>query len=144
MARVSIYLNFKGKTEEAFNFYKDVFESKFDGEITYMRDVPADASSPELSEEEKGMVMHVSLPILGGLMLMGTDVPDYMGDVKFGNNIYINLEPDTRAETDKLFSKLSEGGEVEMDLQEMFWGDYFGSAVDKYGVRWMFNCSEKV
>ena len=77
-------------------------------------------------------------------MLMGTDAPESMGfKVNFGNNVYINLEPDTRTEVDKLFKALSEGGKVEMDPQEMFWGDYFGSLKDKFGVQWMFNCRSK-
>jgi PhnB protein len=63
--------------------------------------------------------------------------------VNIGNNIFINLEPDTRAEADQLFAKLSQGGKVGMQLQEMFWGGYFGSCTDKYGVQWMFNCSGK-
>jgi PhnB protein len=75
---------------------------------------------------------------------MGTDAPESMGfHVREGNNVYINLEPDTRAETDRLFKGLSEGGTVEMELQEMFWGDYFGSCKDKFGVQWMFACSSK-
>ena len=75
---------------------------------------------------------------------MGTDAPESMGfKVSCGNNIYINLEPDTRAETERLFKALSAGGKVEMVLQEMFWGDYFGSCTDKYGVQWMFNCASK-
>ena len=91
------------------------------------------------------LVMHVELKILGGHALMGTDAPDSMGfKVAMGNNIYINLEPDTRGETDRLFAALSAGGKVEMQLQEMFWGDYFGSCTDKYGVQWMFNCSSKL
>jgi PhnB protein len=60
-----------------------------------------------------------------------------------GNNVYINLEPDTRAETDRLFQALSEGGTVEMALQEMFWGDYFGRLKDRFGTQWMFNCRSK-
>ncbi len=84
------------------------------------------------------------LPILGGHMLMGTDAPESMGfKVNFGNNVYLNLEPDTRAETDNLFAELSAGGNVEMQLQEMFWGDYFGSCKDKFGIQWMFNCVSK-
>ena len=59
------------------------------------------------------------------------------------NNVYINLEPDTREETRWLFTALSEEGKVEMELQEMFWGDYYGSCRDKFGVQWMFNCAEK-
>jgi PhnB protein len=53
---------------------------------------------------------------------------------KFGNNSFINLEPDTRVETDRLFYGLSEGGEVSLPLQNMFWGNYFDSCTDKFGV----------
>lgn len=75
---------------------------------------------------------------------MWSDVPESMWfKVVFWNNVYINLEPDNRKETDRLFDALSEWWEVEMKLEEMFWGDYFGSCKDKYGVRWMFNCSSK-
>lgn len=145
MARTSIYLNFPRSTEEAFNFYKSVFGTEFLGEINRMADVPSGEGNPPLAEQDKNLVMHVALPILGGLILMGTDAPESMGfKVNFGNNVYINLEPDTRTETEKLFKALSEGGKVGMNLQEMFWGDYFGSCTDKFGVQWMFNCSSKV
>lgn len=144
MARVSTYLNFPRETEQAFNFYKEVFGTEFDGKISRMGEVPPQAGQPPLSEEDKNLVMHVALPILGGHVLMGTDAPESMGfTVNYGNNIYINLEPDTRVETEKLFNALAEGGKVEMQLTEMFWGDYFGSLKDKFGVLWMFNCSNK-
>ena len=75
---------------------------------------------------------------------MGTDAVESMGfTVKPGNNIYINLQPDTRAETKRLFDGLSEAGKVEMELQDMFWGDYYGTCFDKFGIGWMFNCGEK-
>jgi PhnB protein len=71
--------------------------------------------------------MNAQLPILGGHVLQGTDAPESMGfNVNMGNNVYICLQPDTREETEKLFKALAEGGEVEMELQDMFWGDYFG------------------
>ncbi len=145
MARVSTYLNFPRNTEEAFNFYKSVFGGEFQGEIHRFSNVPPQEDAPPMAEADKNLVMHVELPILGGAyMLMGTDAPESMGfKVNFGNNIYINLEPDTRAETKRLFDALSAGGKVEMELQDMFWGDYFGSCTDKFGVQWMFNCAEK-
>jgi PhnB protein len=144
MAKVSTYLNFPRNTEEAFNFYKSVFGGEFVGGIHRFSEVPSQVGQPSMKEEDKNLVMHVALPILGGHMLMGTDAPESMGfTVKYGNNIYINLEPDTRTETERLFNALSEGGKVEMKLQEMFWGDYFGSCSDKFGVQWMFNCSSK-
>jgi len=97
-----------------------------------------------LAPEDRNLVMHVELPILGGHILMGTDAPESIGfTVTQGNNVYISLEPDTRAETERLFNALSEGGNVEMPLQEMFWGDYYGSCTDKFGIRWMFNCRSK-
>lgn len=144
MARVSTYLNFPRNTEEAFNFYRSVFGGEFTGGISRFSDVPSAEGMPPMREEDKNLVMHVSLPILGGHVLMGTDAPESMGfTVNFGNNVYINLEPDTREETRKLFAALSAGGKVTMELQDMFWGDYFGSCIDKFGVQWMFNCSNR-
>lgn len=88
--------------------------------------------------------MHVALPILGGHMLMGTDAPETMGfKVNQGNNVYINLEPDTKEEADKLFAALSVNGKVEMPMQQMFWGAYFGSFTDQFGINWMVNCNTK-
>ena len=145
MASVSIYLNFTDQTEEAFLYYREVFGGEFNGPISRFGDMPPQEGMPELSEKQKMGVMHVELPIPGGISLMGTDAPEYMGfKVVKGNNVHINLMPDTRKETERLFASLSENGEITMDLQEMFWGDYFGSCTDKYGILWMFNCSEKI
>jgi PhnB protein len=144
MASVSTYLNFERETEEAFNFYKGVFGTEFVGKINRLSEVPPQEGQPPISEEDKNLVMNVQLPILGGHILQGTDAPESMGfKLNKGNNVYICLQPDTRAETDKLFASLKEGGKVELELQEMFWGDYFGSLADKFGVLWMFNCSSK-
>lgn len=144
MATVSTYLNFPRHTEEAFNFYKSVFGGDYNGSIARFSDIPPAEGAPAIPEQDRNLVMHVALPILGGHVLMGTDAPESMGfKVNFGNNVYINLQPDTREETRRLFKALSEGGKVEMELQDMFWGDYYGSCTDKYGVQWMFNCAEK-
>jgi PhnB protein len=145
MASVSTYLNFARNTEEAFIFYKSVFGGEFFGDgIMRFGDIPSMEGQPPLAEEDKNLVMHVELKILGVHSLMGTDAPESMGfKMNFGNNVYINLQPDTRAETKRLFDALSEGGQVTMELEDMFWGDYFGSCNDKFGVQWMFNCGEK-
>jgi PhnB protein len=139
--RVSTYVNFPGNTEEAFHFYRSVFQTEFVGGIQRFNDVPADPSQPPMPENLKKMVLHVELPLLGNHILMGTDAPKEMGfTVTKGNNMHINLEPDTRAEADRIFNALSEGGVVEMPLQDMFWGAYFGSFADKFGINWMVNC----
>ena len=145
MASVSPYLNFSRNTEEAFNFYKSVFGGAFfGGKIMRFRDIPEMPGTPPLAEADKDLVMHVELRILNSHTLMGTDAPESMGfQVHHGNNYHINLQPDTREETKKLFDQLSAGGKVTMELQDMFWGDYFGSCTDRFGIQWMFNCSEK-
>lgn len=140
MARVSTYLNFTDKTEEAFEFYRFVFGGKFTGGIHRFSEIPTAEGAPTLAESDRNLIMHVELPILGGHVLMGTDAPTPMGfKVVPGNNVYINLEPDTREEADHLFAALSEGGETDMPLQDMLWGAYFGSCTDRYGVRRMVN-----
>lgn len=145
MARVSTYLNFQRNTEEAFNFYKSVFGGEFGGMgVARFSDIPPMPGAPELAPEDKNLVMHIELPILGGHVLMGTDAPESMGfKVNFGNNMIIMLEPDTKSETKRLYEALSAGGSINQELQVMFWGAYYGSCTDKYGVEWMFNCNEK-
>ena len=144
MAQTSTYLNFERSTEEAFTFYKSVFGTEFVGGIMRHGDVPVPDGQPAPSEADKQLVINVQLPILGGHLLQGTDAPESMGfTLNQGNNVYICLQPDTRAEADSLFAALSAGGKVELPMQDMFWGDYFGSLVDKFGVQWMINCSSK-
>jgi PhnB protein len=144
MAQVSTYLNFDRSTEEAFLFYKSVFGTEFQGEITRFSAVPPQEGQPELREDDRNLVMHVSLPILGGHVLMGTDAPESMGfKLNQGNNIYIMLQPDSKGEADKLFAALSAGGNVEMAMADQFWGDYFGSFLDKFGVGWMVAVSSQ-
>jgi PhnB protein len=140
MSRVSTYLNFMGTTEEAFLFYASVFGTELVAPVTRMGDIPSGPDGPELSDAERKMVAHVELPILAGHVLMGTDMLESMGhELKVGNNVTINLEPDTRAETDRLYSELSAGGSDSTGLQEMPWA-YWGCTLDRFGIRWMFNC----
>ena len=116
MASVSTYLNFPGNTEDAFNFYKTVFGGEFFGMgIMRFKDIPHSPDNPHKPDTDGNMVMHVELRILDSHTLMGTDAPESMGfKVNFGNNSYINLQPDTRKETKELFDKLSAGGKVSL------------------------------
>ena len=145
MAQTSTYLNFSRNTEEVFNFYKSVFGTEFSGNgIARFGDFPPPEGAPQLAEADKNLVMHIELPITGGHVLMATDAPESMGfKVNQGNNVYIMVEPDTRVETKRLFDSLTEGGKVELNLQDMFWGAYYGTGTDKFGIHWMFNCYEK-
>ncbi|HEX7756569.1 MAG TPA: VOC family protein [Niabella sp.] len=138
MAKLNSYLNFDGTAEEAFNFYKSVFGGEFRGGVMRMGDAPG---TENLSDDEKKRVMHIALPI-GNDLLMASDIVPSMGHkLTVGNNNYISIFPESREEADRLFNGLSVGGAVEMPMQEQFWGDYFGSFTDKYGIGWMINYS---
>lgn len=142
MARTSTYLNFLGRTEEAFTFYRGVFGGEFLQPIQRFREVPG---MPPMSAEDGEKIMHVELAIVGGHVLMGTDALESLGQsLTMGTNVHLNLEPDTRAEADRLFAGLAaEGGTASMPMQEMFWGAYWGSLTDRFGVQWMINCAAK-
>lgn len=141
-ARVTTYLNFPGNTEEAMNFYKEVFKGEFVGKgLQRFADIDMLADHPPMSDADKNLVIHAELSIIGGHIIMATDAPESMGfKMVHGNNMHINIEPGTREETERLFNALSAGGVVDMPLQDMqFFGAYYGACKDKYGINWMLN-----
>lgn len=143
MARVSTYVNFLGNTEEAFEFYRSVFGTDYIGTIARMGDVPSNPGVPPLSEAEQRMVMHIELPILGGHVLMGTDMIESMGhQLRIGNNTTIMLEPDTRAEADRLYAALSVDSTEATGMMDMPWAAYWGVCLDRFGIRWMVNVND--
>lgn len=137
MNRVSTYLNFQGNAEEAFNYYAKVFGTKV-GEVFRVGDMtPPDI---QLTDAEKKMVGHVELPIHAGHVIMATDMVESMGQQRvIGNNTTINLELDDRADTDRIYAALSDGGSESTGMSDMPWA-YWGCTLDRYGIRWMFNC----
>ena len=138
MARVSTYLNFPGTTEAAFAFYRSVFGTEYVGPVLRFGDLPETADG--LDEADRGLVLHIELPILGGHLIMGTDHIAAAGhEMVAGTNVSINLEPDSIEEGRALFELLSEGAADAVPLQPMPWGAWWTSFVDRFGLRWMIN-----
>lgn len=135
MASINPYLTFNGNCEEAFNFYKSVFGGEFPY-IGRFKDMPSDKP---VDESEANRIMHVSLPIGEGTLLMGSDTSKQMGDVTAGNNFAISINANSKEEADRLFNGLSSGGKVTMPMNDTFWGAYFGMFTDKFGINWMVN-----
>lgn len=135
MPALNPYLNFNGNTEEVFNFYKSVFGGEF-ATLMRFKEVPKEYKGPD---HEDNKIMHIALPVAGGSMLMGSDVPEAMGKVTTGNNFNIAIAATSKEEADKLFNGLSAGGNVVMPMSDAFWGAYFGMFTDKYGIGWMIN-----
>ena len=132
---LSPYLTFDGNCGDAFDFYKSVFGGNFAVRQTF-GDGPPEMG---VGDAEKGRIMHVSLPI-GDSVLMGSDrAGDHGPPHSQGNNFSISHAPATKADADRIFAKLKEGGAETMPLQETFWNAYFGMCTDKFGVQWMIN-----
>jgi PhnB protein len=130
------YLNFDGKAEEAMTFYMTVLGGEFEGGVSYFGEAPG----MELPESEKNLVMNISLKVSDQLTIMASDIAPSMGQtLSIGNHIYVCLAPDSREEGERIFYGLSEGGNIEMNYEKTFWGAYFGSFLDRYGVGWMIN-----
>ena len=140
MATFNPHINFNGNAEEAFNFYQSVFGGAFRNLVRYK-----DIANPEfpIAKEEENKIMHIAFPI-GKNVLMGNDVPNFMGKVnEKENRSKISISAGSKSEADQLFNGLSEGGEVEMPMADSFWGSYFGMFRDKYGIEWMIEFDSK-
>ena len=136
---LNTYLHFNGDCREAFDFYRSIFGGDFEIVQTF-GDGPPDMGIPDA---EKNNIMHVSLSV-GASMLMGSDVPAAFGPPpNKGNNFSISYDAQSKKETDDLFAKLSEGGVATMPPQDMFWGAYFGSCIDRFGISWMVSCEQQ-
>jgi PhnB protein len=135
MTKLNIYLNFAGNAEEAFNFYKSVFGGEFTSVVRF-KDMPMEGVKIPREAEDK--IMHIALRIGKEDLLMASDALESLGQKLIqGNNMYIFIGPEGKAEADRLFKALSAGGSVEMPMADQPWGDYYGSLKDKFGVMWM-------
>jgi PhnB protein len=137
---VNPYINFNGNCEEAFTFYKSVFGGEFPYVGRYS-DMPPMESGKEMAPEDANKIMHMSLPLGNGSMLLGSDVGgDWAQHSVTGNNVQLSINTDSQEEADKIYNGLAEGGRANMPMSNTFWGSYFGMLTDKYGINWMVSC----
>lgn len=142
MAQVNTYLNFQGQAENAFNFYAATFGTEVTTLVRYS-DMPA-MGPAELPAAEQQLVMHAELPIISGHLLMATDMLGSMGQqTRIGNNTTLCLDVDDKAEADRLYAALSQGGSEGSPMADMPWGAYWGVVLDRYGIRWMVNHTQE-
>lgn len=145
MATFNPYLHFTGNAEEAFHVYRSIFGGDFIRTMRYGDLPPCDDN--KVPEDFKNKIMHISLPLGKNNILMGSDAMSEMNGRKFsmGDNFHIAISAESRAEAEKFFNGLSDGGRIDMPLADSFWGSYFGMLVDRFGIQWMveFETAEK-
>lgn len=141
MAVINPHINFNGNAEEAFTFYKSVFGGEF-RKIIRFKDIPSPGFT--IAKEDANKIMHIALPIGKSNVLMGNDVPSFLGTVnEEENRSKISISTESKEEADRIFNGLSAGGTIEMPMEDSFWGTYFGMFRDKYGIEWMVEFEPK-
>ena len=135
MTTISPWINFNGNAEEAFDFYKSVFGGEFT-KVTRFKDL----ASPEfpVGDIDANKIMQITLSVDNINLLIGNDVPEFMGKVNENENrskIHVNVV--SKEEAEKIFNGLSIGGQVEVPIAESTGGTCFGMFRDKYGIEWI-------
>jgi PhnB protein len=137
MASIHPHIHYNGNAEAAFTFYKSVFGGSFS---KLMRFKELSTEGFQFPEEELEKIMHIALPIGGGTVLTGSDVPTMLGTVNENENrSKITVRAESKEEADALFNGLSVNGTVEFPMGNSPWGSYFGAFRDQYGVEWMID-----
>ena len=127
------YLAFKGNCREAFTRYQEILGGEV--VILAMADMPPDAGEtpPGLAPDA---TMHAALMLPDGGLLMGAD--DMSGDYDgLVHGVCVNIELPDRAEVERVFAGLVDGGEVHQPVTETFFSPAFAMGRDRFGVAWM-------
>ena len=126
------YLTYSGSCEEAVLFYQSVLG----GEAQFVRfgDLPEEEGI-SVGDAWKAKVMHGSLTFGDGVVIYFSDSWENQ-PVTVGTNATVHLAVASEDEVKRIVSGLSEGGEVTMPAEKVFWGAVYGSLIDKYGVQW--------
>lgn len=141
MAQINPFIHFNGNAEEAFTFYKSVFGGDF---VNVMRFKDLAFEGSISTDEEANKIMHIALPIGKYDILMGSDTPSALGTHnEQETRSKISISAESKEEADKLFHRLSAGGQVEMPIQDSPWGSYFGMFRDRFGIEWMVDFDPK-
>ena len=126
--KMHTYVNFAGTCAEAFRFY----EKHLGGTIGMMMTHGQAPDQSKVSPEMKNAVLHARITV-GGTDLLGADIPS----AQPMRSAYLTLAVNSDAEAERIFSALSEGGEVFMPIQETFFATRFGQLRDRFGINWM-------
>jgi len=126
--KLNTYVNFAGRCAEAFRFYEQHLGGKI-GMIMMHGEAP---DQRQVRPELKDAVLHARISI-GDTELMGADIPI----AQPMRSAYLSLTVESDAEAERIFSALSDAGEVFIPIQETFFATRFGQLRDRFGINWM-------
>lgn len=133
--KLNPYLSFNGNCAEAIKFYERVLG----GKITFSQTWGESPMASQVPKETHDKIIHSSLEV-GDSTLMCSDAPADRYEVPKGIGVTLNFKD--AAEGERIFTALSEGGQVDMPFQATYWSSGFGMCRDRFGIPWMVNCGE--
>ena len=128
------YLNFDGDCAEAFRFYAEVFGGTIDMEMTHGGPPMADQVPADWHDK----IMHIQMRTPDGMTLMGSDAPPAY--FKTPQGFAVSLQLTDPQEAERIYTALSQDGEIGMALQKTFWAERFAMFSDRFGTPWIINC----
>ncbi|HBB88836.1 MAG TPA: VOC family protein [Blastocatellia bacterium] len=126
--KLDVYLNYAGNCEQAFRFY----EQHLGGRITMMMTHGQQPNQANVPANWTNAILHARIEI-GGTVLMGADIPT----AEPMRSAYLTLTVDSAEEAERLYSLLSDGGEIFMKIEETFFASRFAMLRDRFGTSWM-------
>jgi PhnB protein len=133
--QIQPYLNFDGRCEEGLEFYQKALGAEVTALMRF-KDSPDQGTPGAMPPGSENKVMHSSFRV-GDTSVMASDC-HCQGKPNFQGFSLALTVPNT-AEAQRLFTALSDGGQVQMPLTPTFWSPGFGVVSDRFGVSWMIN-----
>ncbi len=121
----------RGDAEEAMRFYADVFG----GTIGVVERFGAGEQGVE------GTIKRATATIAGHELLLLDSPPVHAFDFTPSVSLYVLCEGPEEIEA--AFSRLTEGGQVLMPLDDYGWSERFGWVKDRFGVAWQLDLSPR-
>jgi PhnB protein len=131
------YITFNGNCEEAVKFYQSVLGGE--AQILHFGDAPPNPEFP-VNDAIKNLVLHAELRKDGHIIRFSDTFPG--APFTRGNTISFSLELEIEEETRSTFEALSQGGEIEMELQKTFFSPLYAKFKDQFGVSWQLTCKK--
>ena len=131
------HVTYNGNCEKAFDFYKTIFGGNYSKVIRY-NEMHQESGAPSVPAEVGNQIRHIELPLNNDTLLIGSDNAEHGSpELNVGNNLKISITTDERSEGERLFNALSQEGTVKVPFGDSFWGSFYGSLIDKFGIHWL-------
>lgn len=136
---INSYIVTNGNGQEAVKLYEEALGAQV-LHIQTFGEMPEDPNHP-IPAEAEDRVLHAHLKVGGNDLMLSDTFPGQ--PLELGDQVGIAVIISTPEETKGVFEKLSDGGQIIMELQQTFWSPLYGQVKDKFGVTWQVSTANE-